>query len=437
MITEVTYRSVESWLDGRDILVLLDPDNARARTEILTRLDNANLERFGAGERPLLIAPTSGSTGAAPSLVVLSAQAACFSARATLERLGGAGRWVAALPAHHVAGFQVLLRSVLAGCEPLSQLPGTAFIAPDRDFCREIQREIEAGTRLYTALVPTQLTRILASSGAGLDALKLCAAVLVGGGPTDVQLYQKALDAGVRLTLTYGMTETAGGCVYDGIPLRGTKVRIEDGLIWLSTPSLCEGYVDQDAPIVAEQASATSLRWLVTKDRGEFVDGQTLDPPKAIDNYESRDSHETPDAASLKVQVSPIIRADSKMRLQVLGRADDIIVHGGEKTSAQAVKRILESHPQVAFAHVFGMPDEQWGEKIAAGILAQPAGLAQTEKLEQEKLEQELRDLVAAELGRHSIPQVWFPLPYLPKTALDKVDGAKIRQWVSELAESN
>jgi O-succinylbenzoic acid--CoA ligase len=161
---------------------------------------------------------TSGSTGR-PRLVVLPATALRASADATAARLGGPGRWLLALPADHVAGVQVVVRALLAGAAPVVQDLQGGF-RPD-GFAAATAR-LGLGRR-YTSLVPTQLLRLLDAGGAALEALRGYDAVLVGGAALDARFRARADAAGVRIVTTYGMTETAGGCVYDGLPLSGCE----------------------------------------------------------------------------------------------------------------------------------------------------------------------------------------------------------------------
>ena len=185
-----------------------------------------------------VVIATSGSTGE-PKLVALSGAALRASARATEARLGGPGRWLLALPAEHVAGIQVIVRALLAGAPPVVMDLRTGF-RPDA--FAAATAALGPGRR-YTSLVPTQLRRILDAEGA-VAALRSYAAVLVGGAALDPATRERALAAGVRVVTTYGMSETAGGCVYDGVPLDGVTVELdEDGRILLGGPTLASGYL--------------------------------------------------------------------------------------------------------------------------------------------------------------------------------------------------
>ncbi|MFN2496083.1 MAG: o-succinylbenzoate--CoA ligase [Pseudonocardiaceae bacterium] len=272
-----------------------------------------------------LVIATSGSAGQ-PKWVQLGAAALRASATATQSRLGGPGRWLLALPAQHIAGLQVLVRAALAGtrAEVLDLRGGfdpASFAATARRLTG----------RCYTALVPTQLARVLDAAPRALTGFD---AVLVGGAATPAAVVQRARAAGVRVMTTYGMTETAGGCVYDGRPLDGAQVRIaglDVGRIELAGPMLATGYLN--AP--AETAAAFRDGWFRTSDLG---------------------------------------RLDTHGRLHVLGRADDVIVTGGINVAPAEVEAVLTALPGVRAACVVGLPDPEWGERIAAAVVpADPA----------------------------------------------------------------
>lgn len=255
-----------------------------------------------------VVIPTSGSTDGRGRLVGLSLDALVASATATLDRLGGPGQWLTSLPVHHVAGFQVVLRSALAGISPISHAGGLDELARVPELRADVPR--------YLSLVPTQLARALATP----HLLTQFTAVLVGGAALPPNLAARARDAGVRVVTTYGMTETAGGCIYDGVPLRSVRVRLVAGRIQLAGPVLATRYVDTpDQPFVVD-----GERWLATADLGEWVDG----------------------------------------RLRVLGRADDVIISGG----SNVVPRVVED----ALADLGGqwvvvpVPDDTWGQLVVA-----------------------------------------------------------------------
>lgn len=281
-----------------------------------------------------LLVRTSGSTGS-PREVLLTAAALRASGEATAARLSGHGRWLLPLPPAHVAGLQVLARSILAGTEP------TVLTGPFRaeSFVAAVAGMAAGAGPRYTSLVPTQLHRLLASP-AGTAALAGFDAVLLGGAATPPALVARAREAGARVVTTYGMSETCGGCVYDGVPLDGVSVDVgPDGRVAIAGPVLAAGYRDRpdlDAELFEVRAGT---RWLRTSDLGRWTDD---DPP----------------------------------RLEVLGRADDVLVTGGVKVPPAAVERVLAELPGVGEVLVVGVPDPEWGQALTAVVVAAPGGPA-------------------------------------------------------------
>lgn len=265
--------------------------------------------------RVALVVETSGSTGR-PKRVALSADALLASAAASESALGGPGQWMLALPTHYIAGLNVLARSFAAGIDPVEPV-GPHFTAAA---FTEAAGRMSVPERLV-ALVPAQLA-VLLDDPAALDALRRFQAVLVGGQSTPAALADRATAAGIRLVRSYGSSETSGGCVYDGVPVGGTAVRIVDGEIRLSGPVLAEGYLG-DPELTAERfAHDGGARWFRTADGGEW-DGD---------------------------------------RLVVTGRRDDVLISGGVKVAIGAVERVLREQPGLHDAVVVAAPDERWGQ---------------------------------------------------------------------------
>lgn len=309
------------------------------------------------GGEPVVIR-TSGSTGE-PKDVVLSHAAVMASARASLERLGGPGGWVQTMPVTGVGGLQVLVRSALAGLEPV--------YAADFDSLAEAIDAIP-GERRYASLVPTQAHRLVEAGE--IAALRGLDALLIGGAAVSPELLD-ALD-GVRVVRTYGMSETSGGCVYDGVPLDGVELRIDDaGQVLVSGPVLFDGYADAEA-------TARVLRdgWFATADLGEIVDG----------------------------------------RLRVTGRSDDVVISGGVNIPLPAVTRALRGLDAVRDAVALGVPDEEWGARVVAYIVPADAVCLDGLRLD------ELRDAVE-EAG---LPRTWAPRDVVLLDALPLLPGGKL-----------
>ncbi|MEU6700421.1 o-succinylbenzoate--CoA ligase [Pseudonocardia sp. NPDC046786] len=321
-----------------------------------------------------VVVATSGSTGE-PRQVALTAVALRASAAATAARLGGPGRWLLTLPAEHVAGVQVVLRALLSGSQPVVQDVRDGF-RPD-GFARATAR-IGHGARRYTSLVPTQLARILDHGSAPLFALAGYDAVLVGGAALDAGLRARATDAGIRVVTTYGMSETCGGCVYDGVPLDGVRVTIEpgSGRVQLDGPVLAAGYLgDPDGT-----AAAFGPAGFRTTDLGSIAPDGTL---------------------------------------TVLGRADDVVNTGGEKVAPAAVEQALLGVAGVRGACVVGLPDDEWGQVVGALVVPDDgAGGGPGDAV--------LRDAVRAACGRAAVPRVLRRAAAVPERGIGKPDRAAV-----------
>ena len=385
----------------------------------------------GAAAEPIaLVVGTSGSTGT-PKRTALTARALAASASATERFFGSnsdaASQWLLALPAHYIAGAQVLARSVLAGTAPVI---ARSVIEPVHFSPEVFLQAVEqmSSARRFISLVPTQLHKLLESAdadprlGAEIhEALGSFTGILLGGAPTSADLLAAASALGLNTVTTYGSAETAGGCVYSGSVLPGVRVELvpEEGMpavpdtggkpaqvgrIWISGAHLASGYIG-DAARTAEHffIAADGTRWYRTDDYG------LLSPAN------------DPDSAT----------HGSEPRLQVLGRSDDVLISGGVKISARAVATVLEEHPAVREACVIGLPDARWGTAIAAAVTLVPsAGTAAASTENSPALNEELCALLRArcaeKLGAPAVPKQLSILPDFPLTSTGKPDRAKI-----------
>jgi o-succinylbenzoate---CoA ligase len=355
----------EVWAAG-DAALPLSVDASDAE---VARLDAT----LGPGRRPVpdgtaLVVTTSGSTGE-PKGVLLPHTALRASTAASNARLGcvPGDRWLLALPVHHVAGLQVLARARALGTDPV--VPASTDVGT-----------LAAADADHVSLVPTQLGRLL-DAGADLARFRT---ILLGGARPDPTLLGRAVLAGARVVVSYGMTETCGGCVYDGVPLDGVAVDVDapqgggpaGGRIRLRGPVLCAGYRTADG----DRPATDGAGWFPTGDLGRWVDG----------------------------------------RLDVLGRADDVLISGGENVPAAAVAARLREHPAVADVAVAGRADPEWGEAVVAVVVAVDPRTPPT-------LE-ELRDHVRATHPPAYAPRHLVVVPTLPRDGLGKVPRAALRE---------
>jgi o-succinylbenzoate---CoA ligase len=366
-------------LDGSGPAILpLDPDLPRpALTRALeafapsvlvtqkgtgsVRLPARRRAEVGVADATAVVIATSGSTGV-PKAVELTASALAASAAASMRRVGAGPRerWLCCLPTFHIAGIGVLVRSLLAGAEPVITAGVDAEI-------------LAASGCRHVSVVPTQLRRLLdaAADPGGLGT------VLVGGAAASGDLLAEARGAGWPVVTTYGMSETCGGCVYDGVPLDGVGVGFDaGGRIEISGPVLFSGY-----RLRPEMTSAAL-------DGGRFL---------------------TADLGYL----------DGDGRLVVRGRADDVINTGGEKVVPGEVEAVLGTSPGVADVVVVGLPDAEWGELVTAFVVA--ADPAEPPDLDR------LKANVRQALSAHAAPKKVFVVPVFPLLPSGKPDRAALR----------
>ena len=393
----------------------------------------AGAEHAEADSSIALVVGTSGSTGT-PKRTALTARALAASAAATERFFGSnsdaASQWLLALPAHYIAGAQVLARSVLAGTAPViaHSVTEPVHFSPEV-FLQAVERMSSA--RRFISLVPTQLHKLLESADANPslgaeihEELGSFAGILLGGAPASADLLAASTALGLNTVTTYGSAETAGGCVYSGSVLPGVRVELvpEEGMpavpdtggkpaqvgrIWISGEHLASGYIG-DAARTAEHffTAADGTRWYRTDDYG------LLSPAAAPNSNENC----------------------SEPRLQVLGRSDDVLISGGVKISARAVATVLEEHPTVREACVVGLPDARWGTAIAAAVTLVPsagaaaaaAASAENRPALNEELCVLLRARCAEKLGAPAAPKQLSILPDFPLTSTGKPDRAEI-----------
>ena len=408
-----------------------------------------------------MVLRTSGSTTGTGKLVGVSMDALVASARATHKRLGGPGIWVLALPAYHAAGVQVLVRAAVAGthvfnaykeggfdpqhvaqvidaacvaaadCDAASSFDDDAVSSCAGGVGGEAEGALAADDSgracpVYTSLVPTQLRRALDDEQLR-GALARLDAVLIGGAAADAQLLEQAKAAGIRVVTTYGMSETCGGCVYDGQPLPGVSMDVDQatGAIWLSGPMLATGYLGDeertrrcfvsrpdtqagegtsDAGETASAAESTEAgaggpgagsdagageparRWFITSDRGHIVDG----------------------------------------RLQVLGRLDDVIISGGIKVEPGPIEALLALNPLVSECAVVGLPDLQWGQVVTAVVV--PASMPGLGRVDEGAILAQIRVYLEQKLSGAQCPKQVLLADALPYKGIGKVDRRALAQ---------
>ncbi|MCF2571053.1 AMP-binding protein [Brevibacterium sp. UCMA 11754] len=390
--------AIDRALDGRSILVL-----PRTRDAAITEV--APSQWTGAGRAPALVLFTSGSTGTAKA-VALSAEALTTSARATERSLSGPGDWHLSLPINHIAGFQVELRARLAGREPIRTTSATFTAGSFSDEAQALFAQ--SGERpTYTSLVPTQLHRILADDRATFAAAKFDA-ILLGGSAISPALLERADARGLHIVRTYGMSETAGGCVYNGVPFDGVEITItESSTIDLRSRVVADSYVEITA---------------------EGYIGPVDSPGLTTDDDGTRTIH-----------TSDLGRLDEGV-LTVLGRSDDIIVSGGTNVSPHALETGLLptwQHYGIAEVLVTWVPDEEWGKLLVALVRIDgqvPDAVADSMGSPRVFA----RSLGELDHGMHGqlLPRLVFPVTAIPNRSIGKPDRQAAARLAAELAET-
>lgn len=330
-------------------------------------------------QRVALVIETSGSTGI-PKRVALSTAALLASAVGSAIALGGpdaamrSSQWILALPTHYIAGVNVLLRSIVAGTEPVVA-PSGPFDA--EGFCR-LADAVRADVG-YAALVPAQLQTLVDAaerSTAVRDTVAGLGGLLVGGQATQLAVLERAAALGIRVVRSYGSSETSGGCLYDGRPFSGVDARLVDGQLELSGPVLAEGYLAEPERTAAAFPVREGVRWYRTGDTAELLDG--------------------------------VVR--------VTGRADNVIISGGINVSLDRVQAVVRTVPDLADAVVVAVPDERFGQ--ASVIVSTGTGTT---------LLQDARSAVEGSLGRHARPAGLHHVDTVPLLASGKPDLPAIR----------
>ncbi len=320
-------------------------------------------------QRVALVVETSGSTSK-PKRVALSSDALLASAAASASSIGGHGQWLLALPVHYIAGLNVLIRSITSGFEPVAVLTPSfdprAFAAAADTMAKAVPH--------FTSLVPAQLASILAQPEAVRAAARF-ERILLGGQQAPPTLLEAAQAAGIRVTTTYGSSETGGGCVYDGLPIGNTRARIAEGQVELSGAVLAEGYLEDPERTDVAFADEAGTRWYRTGDTGSLTGDM----------------------------------------LTVSGRLDDVIISGGIKVSLADIERVVRGIDGNEDAVVVRASSERWGEvPVVVSTRAIELGA--------------LRDLVRAALGPAAAPARAIRVDAIPLLSSGKPNRVELQR---------
>jgi len=357
-------------------------------------LEDAEVQRLQALELPAdtaVLVRTSGSSGV-PKAVALSSAALRASANATHERLGGDGQWLITLPAHLISGLQMLVRSQISGIEPI--FFDSAF-EPEAFFRAAQRLEHE---RRYVSLVPVQLSRLLDYANhdtEAADLLRSFSAVLVGGQAVPLAVRQHAHELGIELRRSYGMTETAGGCVYDGVEIGDTRMRIRDGEVQLAGASLALGYGGDEALTAERFITEAGVRWYRTGDAGELLGGM----------------------------------------LTVTGRLDRVLISGGINVSLDEVERVIRELPGWADTVALAVNDADWGERVV--LVRETGEVSSASAPDDAATDETARHTLREQLGVAAVPVAIHSTPELPRLTGGKPDMIAIAARLGQGSDSD
>lgn len=348
-------------------------------------------QTFESETKVALVIETSGSSGV-PKLVALSREALLSSIEATAHAVGGHGQWLSALPTQYIAGAQACLRSLYIGIEPVF-FSRHSFTA---ERFLQSASHLNPGYKHFVSFVPEQLRRIVDAIGEGgelgQDVLR-CAqqfhAILVGGQATAHSLQIRAREMGLALVTTYGASETAGGCIYDGVPLEGVEVRLGGDHLEIGGATLAAGYIKDGQlaqnSFVVETCNGQEKRWWQSNDLAHIGDGC----------------------------------------VQVLGRSDNVMISGGEKVSLDALERALHGYRGFENAIVVDVPDPQWGQRAVA--LSQDIT---QDSAQWRKMPHDIRQSLVQQLGRAADISSSLTVPEFLFLSTGKIDRVQMRKLV-------
>ena len=335
-----------------------------------------------------IVSATSGSTGT-PRGVLLSQQALSASATAFGNRFGTNNRWVVSMPVHRIAGIMVLVRSwyhnspfeIDPSVGGARQFEAAAFTATTMRAVRESNKD---GRALMVSLVPTQIARLIESGSVGIEALQSYDLVLSGAAATPQPMLNKMRELGIKVSISYGMTETCGGCVFDGRPLDGvnislgTKDDVEPGRVTISGAVAASGY-----------------RLRPDLDAVSFISGQ--------------------------VQTHDVGKLDASGLLHILGRLDDVVTVGGVNVALSAVESLIRHHPAIEDVAVIDLQDELWGSIPIAYVvtrnhISNPSSLIS-----------EIQGTIRDQISRAAVPRTVQIVTSLPMLDSGKIDRISLR----------
>lgn len=383
------WHGISAALDGSGPAIVPIPDDGSLTAQDIlhaTRPDNSSYPLEN--NQIAIICATSGSTGS-PRGVMLSQEALTSSISAFANRFGADARWVVSMPVHRIAGIMVLARSFInknpyvvdpsvGGAIPFN---AATFSATTKQAFSQSARD---GLPLMVSLVPTQIARLLDAGPVGIETLKAYDVILSGAAATPQPMLDRLRELNINVVISYGMSETCGGCVFNGQPLDGVSVNLgsqtddDPGRVMISGPVLASGY-----------------RLRPDLDAVSFIDGQ--------------------------LQTHDVGRLDSRGYLHVIGRLDDVVIVGGVNVALSAVESAIRHHPDIIDVAVVDVADDLWGSLPIAYVVSRVSST------QQEALTRQIKQEVATRIGRAATPRTVAYVDALPLLDSGKVDRLGLR----------
>lgn len=316
---------------------------------------------------------TSGTTNSpkAVQLTYQNFQSSCKNWNQFLNFIPG-DQFLCCLPLTHVGGLAVLIRALIYGFS----------INLSKSFSSDLLYQILSKDPVtIVSLVPTMLQRIIDQPD-GIRYLKSLRAILLGGGPVSDVLLDTCIKKNLPIVKTYGMTETCSGIVglwlldkpekkhFAGAPFPNVSIKVENEEIIISGPMVMKGYLNQSA---------------------------------------SNGTHNSKDLGWMDV--------DGTLFLEM--RRKDLIVTGGENVNPKEVEDLLISMDEIKDAVVFGIPDKEWGQKVAAVIVLRYNNLQITNK--------DITDKLRDEISAYKIPKIYKFVDSISRNELGKINNETLK----------
>lgn len=323
---------------------------------------------------------TSGTTGK-PKGVLQTFGNHFYSAVSSALNLGlsSADKWLCVAPIFHISGFSIIMRGLIYGM--------TVRLV-EKFRAEEIERILANETVTIMSVVPFMLKKLIQQqnkTSTHYNSAFRC--MLLGGGTIDRETLEACLQRSIPVVQCYGMTETCSQIVAlrsadallklgsVGLPLFSTQLKLsKDGEILLKTPALTPGYLNLPDKL----------------------------PSKMIDGW-----YRTGDVGHL----------DKEGYLYIDGRADEMLISGGENIFPQEVEQVYKRYPQINEVAVVGQNDSVWGQ-VPVAFVVSDRRLSTTK----------LMNYGYGHLARYKVPQHYIFVSELPKNASGKIRRFMLRE---------